>query len=290
MIDFYAGLLSGVISTFICNPFDVARIHKQLNMNDKKKVIYSKKSIFNSDFINQHIKNTLFDSFKSRFRFYYQGITISLITIPAFWSIYFSTYKFLKNNDYFNVGNKSYSFLNGYTASCFASTITSPLWFIRQKKQLNSNFNTVNFFQNNGIRPFYKGLFATYLINATFIIQIPLYEYLKEKYVTQVTQVTELTYEYECKHNYQIWNYLNDSTKIFIISAFSKTIASSLYYPIDTIRAFRRNSDLSIINIISKLNKNPLNYYNGLTFYLIRSIPYHATTFCVFEYLQKFSK
>ena len=282
MNDFYAGLLSGVISTFICNPFDVARIHKQLNIH---KIIYSTK---------KNITNKYFDKFK----FYYQGITISLITIPAFWSIYFSTYKFLKNADYLSMKNFTFLnghfiFLKGYIASCFASTITSPLWFIRQKKQIDNNFNIVNFYKNNGIKSFYRGLFATYLVNATFIIQIPLYEYLKEKYVLNNSEECENNYQSNYQINYKIneyWNYLNKSTKIFIISAFSKTVASSLYYPIDTIRAFRRNTNLSIINIMSKLNKNPLNYYNGLTFYLLRSIPYHATTFCIFEYLQKFSK
>ena len=124
----------------------------------------------------------------------------------------------------------------------------------------------VNIYKKNGIIPFYNALLSTYFINASFIIQMPLYEKLKssEKIKNQIS---------------------NDSLRIFSITSISKTVAACVFYPIDTIRTIKRNNhNDNIIKIINKLNQNPIKYYSGLNVYLMRSIPYHSITFCTFEY------
>ena len=70
MSDFYAGLISGLVSTFVCNPFDVIRTNVQLN----NKVNYS-------------------------ISFLYRGIYSGLVTIPSYWSIYFYSYQKLKERN-----------------------------------------------------------------------------------------------------------------------------------------------------------------------------------------------
>ena len=241
MSDFYAGLMSGLLSTCVCNPFDVIRINKQLS----NKINY-------------------------KLSFLYRGIFSGLITIPTYWSIYFYCYQKLKEK------NKNYytSFINGYIASNISSTITTPLWFIRQKTQtmsLEKNdiiFNFVNYYRKYGIISFYNGLNTTYIINASFLIQIPIYEKLKEN--EKLNKIIQ-----------------NDTLKIFLITSFAKTVSSCVFYPVDTLRAIKRESKDSYYDIIKKLNKNPIKYYSGLKIYLIRSIPYHTTTFCTFEYFKK---
>tara|TARA_E500000178_G_scaffold355275_1_gene427306 strand:+ start:1462 stop:2184 length:723 start_codon:yes stop_codon:yes gene_type:complete len=233
--NFYNGLFSGIVSTIVCNPFDVIRTNKQLS-----------------------------NKIKYDFKFLYRGIKTSLITIPSFWSIYFGTYNILKITN-----TETFSIFNGYIASSLASTITCPLWFIRQKTHVIPNFNIFEFYKNNGIKVFYNSLFTTYLINLSFTVQMPIYEYLKKK--------EELD-----KYFY------NNNLKIFFITAFSKTVASIIFYPVDTIRTYRRNyNNSNIINIIKILNQKPLVYYNGLSVYLLRSIPYHSITFCSYEFLNK---
>lgn len=232
---FYAGLISGIVSNTICNPFDVIRTNKQLSNN----IEYTPK-------------------FLSR------GLLSGFLTIPTFWSIYFESYN--KLNNY----NKYLSFLNGYIACNIASTITCPLWFIRQKNQINNNFGIIqiyNFYKINGIKPFYNALSSTYIINTSFTIQIPIYEKLKTD--SRLNKLIK-----------------NDALKIFTITAISKIIATSVFYPIDTIRTLKRNyHNKSIINIIKDLNKKPHNYYKGINIYLLRSIPYHTSTFCTYEYI-----
>lgn len=233
--DFKCGLISGLVSNTICNPFDVIRTNKQLN----NKINYN-------------------------FRFLSRGLLSGFITIPTFWSIYFESYKNLKQ-----INQGKFNFLNGYIASNISSTLTCPLWFIRQKNHVNKNFNVLSFYKNNGIIPFYNALLSTYIINASFIIQMPLYENLKknEKIKNQIS---------------------NDSLRIFLITSISKTVAACGFYPIDTIRTIKRNNHKeSIIRIINKLNTNPIKYYYGLDVYLMRSIPYHTITFCTFEYFKK---
>lgn len=233
-VDFYSGLGAGLISSFVCNPLDVIRVNKQ-TLN---KIEYTP-------------------------RFLSRGLFASSLTIPSFWSIYFYSYNKLKTHNTF------FSVLNGYIASNIATTITCPLWFIRQKHQTMNNFNTFKFYKNNGIKPFYNALISTYVINASFIIQMPVYEKLKtnDKLKTII---------------------VNDTGRIFLITSISKTIAACVFYPIDTIRAIKRDKfKLSVYDIIKKLNKNPKQYYFGLGVYLLRSIPYHTTTFCTFEYIKK---
>ena len=235
MNDFNAGLISGIVSNTICNPFDVIRTNKQL----------SNKVQWNIKFLSR-------------------GLLTGFITIPTFWSIYFESYNKLKQYN-----NTPFNFINGYIASNISSTITCPLWFIRQKIQLHGKFNINKFYKLHGIIPFYNALVSTYLINASFIIQMPVYEKLKQNSMIK-----------------SIIN--NDTLRIFLITSFSKTIASCFFYPLDTIRTIKRNNhNISILNILKQLNKTPLKYYNGLYVYLIRSIPYHTSTFCTFEYLKK---
>lgn len=238
--DFYAGLVSGIISNTICNPFDVIRTNKQIG---------NKYDIYNLRFLSR-------------------GLISGFITIPVFWSIYFDTYKKLKN---YNT-NTFMSIFNGYIASNIASTITCPLWMIRFKRQTTNDFSIVNFYKQNGIKSFYNGLLSTYFVNASFLVQIPVYEKLKNNESIKK-------------------NFINDTFRIFIITAIAKTLAASIFYPLDTIRAISRNDNtLSIITILNKLNKKPNMYYSGISVYLVKSIPYHTSTFCTFEYIKNYKK
>lgn len=209
----------------------------------------------------------LSNSIELNTRFLSRGLISGFITIPTFWSIYFETYERLKikNNGYFSI-------INGFVASNISSIITCPLFFIRLKNQTQTDFNIIKFYKKNGIKSFYTGLNHTLFINSSFIIQMPIYEKFKIN-----------------KKLIKIIN--NDTLRIFIVSAFSKIIASYFFYPIDTIRAIQRgNHKLTTINIIKNLNKNPIKYYSGFFIYLTRSIPYYTSTFCTFEYTKKILK
>ena len=134
--DFYAGLVSGIVSNTICNPLDVIRVNKQVG---------NKQNIYNLRVLSR-------------------GLISGFIVIPSFWSIYFDTYRKLK---YYN-SNSFLSIFNGYIASNIASTITSPLWMIRFKHQTNTNFNILKHYKQNGIKSGYFSISNTKSIRSCF--------------------------------------------------------------------------------------------------------------------------
>ena len=171
----------------------------------------------------------------------YKGLGYGLLTIPTFWSIYFPTYKETKKILPISI--------SAYISSCLASIITNPLWVLRQ----NSQTGVINHW-NKPINTYFKGVYLTFLINLNFTVQIPVYEFLKNRIN-------------------------NNTTNIFLISAFSKTLSSLIFYPLDTLRVKIRNG--------SNFKNLPFRfYYKGISVYLLRSIPYHGTIFCSYEYIK----
>ncbi len=187
--------------------------------------------------INYQLNNSI----KFNLNYLYRGISYGIIAIPSFWTIYFPMYKKLKDTELPKP-------ISAYISSCVASTFTTPFWVLRQKLQTNKTTNGMNIFN------YYNGIIPTYLINLNFTVQIPLYEYLKDR--------------------------SNNSTfNTFLNTAISKTVATCVFYPMDTIRVKVRNSD-------SFKNVKFTDYYRGMSIYLIRSIPYHAAVFCSFEFIK----
>lgn len=233
-MSFKAGILAGSLATIICNPFDIIRVNVQTKGGT---------SLNSISYIYK----------KSGINGFYRGIGIGLITIPTFWSFYFPVYEYFKND--LSIP------LAAYLAGNFASTITSPLWYIKQKTQTYSELNVVKEIKRLNIFQFYTGLTTTYLINSNFIIQIPIYEYIK-------TNVDKTTFN------------------IFLTTSLSKIIASTITYPLENIRVLsRHHPTLNLYDIIKIIHVNK-SYYRGITNYLLRSIPYHAVVFCTYEYLR----
>ena len=230
-------IIAGSLATVVCNPLDIIRINiqtKNISSMTAVKYIYNKNGILG----------------------FYKGIGIGILTIPTFWSIYFPSYEYMKT---------SYSTsISAYFSCCFASTITSPMWYIRQKYQTFTNFNTVYEIKNLRFKQFYSGLLSTYAINSNFMVQIPIYEKIKSSK-----------------------SFINNSFNIFLATCFSKICASVVTFPLENCRVLSRQyPKLSSWEIITKLYLSN-NFYKGLTNYLLRSIPYHSIIFCTYEYLRQ---
>ena len=171
----------------------------------------------------------------------YRGLNYWIIAVPSFWAIYFPVYKKFKET---NVPKP----IAAYISCCTASTFTTPFWVLRQRLQTGKEIKNIT------LSKCYRGLIATYVVNLNFTIQIPIYEYLKDKME-------------------------NNTFNTFLNTAFSKTLATCIFYPVDTIRAKIRNGD--------SFKLRPVEYYRGICIYLIRSIPYYTAVFCTFEKLKK---
>ena len=187
--------------------------------------------------INYQLNNMLHVSAS----FMYRGIGYGLITIPSFWTIYFPTYN--KTKEIFPKP------IAAYLSCCTGSIFTAPFWYLRQKSHTN-----VYHSWKTPMRDYFIGLKPTLIGNLNFVIQIPVYEYLKTKI------------------EYNTYN-------TFLITAISKTISTSVFYPFDTIRAKLRNGE-------NLRGMTFTMYYRGISIYLARSIPYHASIFCTYEFIK----
>jgi len=230
-------IIAGSLATIVCNPFDIIRVNiqtKNLYTRDAIRYIYTTRGILG----------------------FYKGLLTGLVTIPTFWSIYFPLYE--------NMKNTCNTFVSAYTACCVASTITSPLWYIRQKHQTFTSFNTFNELKTLQFKQFYSGLLSTYIINSNFMIQIPIFEQIKS-----------------------LKSFENTPINIFLATAISKICASIVTFPLENCRVIsRQNPNMSGKDIMMKLY-NSNSYYRGLPNYLLRSIPYHGVIFCTYEYLRQ---
>jgi len=218
------GICAGIVSSIICNPLDVMRINKQIN----KTVI-----------LNRH---TMF-----------KGLGYGMITIPTFWGIYFPIYELTKLQKTYSPGDKMFNSWAAYISVCIASTVTTPLWVLRQKAQTGKLIEVPKTFSH-----LYCGLIPTYFINLNFLVQIPMYEYLKSK--------TD-----------------NNTYNTFVNTAISKTVATCIFYPLDTIRVLIRNGEYYYGRVLSQ---SFFQLYRGFNLYLMRSIPYHCSVFCTFEFVK----
>ncbi len=231
-------IIAGSLATITCNPLDVIRVNMQTKNLSTITAI-------------KHI----YDNNKSVLGFY-KGLKMGILTIPTFWSIYFPCYEKIKN--IYNIP------VAAYVSSCFASTITSPLWYIRQKRQTFKEFNPVDEIKHFRIKQFYSGLLSTYVINSNFIVQIPIYEKIKLND-----------------------SFINTPLNVFLATSFSKICATIVTFPVENFRVLSRQYPIMTgREIILKLYLSN-NYYKGLTNYLIRSIPYHGIIFCTYEYLRQ---
>ena len=186
--------------------------------------------------VNYQLGNNL----KYNIKYLYRGIEYGIIGIPVFWTVYFPMYKRLKED--FSIP------VSAYVACCTASTLTTPFWVLRQAKQTNKKIII-------SINSLYSGLLPTYLINLSFTIQMPLYEYMKSKVE-------------------------NNTFNVFVCTAVSKTVATCIFYPLDTIRTRMRDGQICLASNFS-------NYYRGISIYILRSLPYHISIFCTYEYIKK---
>lgn len=147
---------------------------------------------------------------------FYQGISPQLLTYPIFWGVFFPTKSLMEklqlHDNYF--ANKV---MTTYVSATIGSTIANPLFVLKTNMQLDhkKSINDVmkKLYADGGFRWITRGWTATMLNNNKLCVQFPLYDTLRDKYNADV-----------------------------ISSSFiSKTVTTSLFYPLDLVRTKQRS-------------------------------------------------
>lgn len=259
MLDLWANIISALMSSFIVYPFDVIKSQLQVLKTDK---IHGDDIKYKS---SRNIKNVVTNIYQQRA--FYKGIGSYLTTYPIFWTIFFQTKKY--NYDYTNSKYLN-SCINTFSSSVIASAIANPFFVIKTRlqneiimnKQYKSGFNIfLEILRNEGIKGLCKGLGPTIFNNGKLIVQIPLYEYLKEK-----------------------------SGNVFLSSVSAKFFCAAITYPCDLTRTVQRNSpkDIKAWYLLKNIYlKNGIRgYYHGFVPYTVMAIPNFALMMVFYEYLK----
>ena len=183
---------------------------------------------------------------------FYRGVGSSLMTYPIFWGLYFQTKKIKWEPTNYKYGDK---FIIASGSGIVASIITNPLFVIKTRFQtdnLKTHSNSPikksytnlikSIYHHEGIGGYYKGLLPTLLNNTKLGVQFPLYDYLKEQ-----------------------------TDSVLISSGLAKTLASTIFYPLDLIRVNQRDlvEKLSIRDAVKQIYKKsgPIGFYRGVMLY-----------------------
>ncbi|CCF60466.1 hypothetical protein KAFR_0K01110 [Kazachstania africana CBS 2517] len=284
-----AGALAGFISGLLVCPLDVAKTRLQA-----QGLQVSENSYYRGTFgtISTIVRD------EGIFGLYKGIVPIVLGYFPS-WMIYFSVYEFSK--DIYPKFFPHWDFLShscsAITAGAVSTTIMNPIWVVKTRLMLQSNFSpfpthyngTFDAFKKiisqEGVRVLYTGLVPSLFGLSHVAIHFPIYEKLKVKLHCQKTS-TEIDGTRKTTINLK---------NLICASSASKMIASLITYPHEILRTrMQVKSDLpsivhhKLLPIIRStyLNEGVAGFYSGFTANLLRTVPASAITLVSFEYIK----
>jgi len=234
-----SGIIAGTTAVALTHPIDTLKIHYQIGKNSR---------------------------LPTKFGSLYRGVLVNSLSVASFYGTFFPTYALIKSQlekrDIKAVN--TINMLAGYTSSVLASLLGYPFHLIKIRQQSLTLPNNKNYtipriigsiYLRDGIPGFWRGSSFALLRNFDYAIQLPNYEYMK--------------------------NRSNNPT----YSAFtSKFITSTILYPIDISCTLAINST-KFKHVETFISMS--NFYRGYLMYVSRSIPATIVAFNIYEYLQK---
>jgi len=257
----YKGVVSGVTAGTICWPLDTIKTQNQVRLRGKS-LIQSFRFIIKND----------------GFMGLYRGLLSGNLATGVFYGAFLPIYEI--NKSFFKKYVTNEHILNGmssYLAGIIASTLDNPLYVLKTRYQAALVKGTqsqvslfkmaYNMYKREGLSVFMKGLGVSYFKNLELGVQLILFEKLKKYLNTDKNKFVALP----------------------IASFLAKTIASTVTYPIDTIRTIcRTDSHIGIRNITTNVYKSGglVGFYKGYSAYFIRAIPSSVIVFTINECLK----
>lgn len=311
-----AGAAAGVVTVTVCAPLDVAKVRMQLQDaiapgSEKQRysgLIGSLRTIYKEEGP----------------RGFFRGYPTGLLTVPCFWSIYFSVYA--QSKSYLGqhvltapAHQPAVHMLAAVSGAVATDVATNPLWVVRTRlisqhmhredRGMPKYTGTLQAFQSiirtEGFFALYKGLGASLLGTSHVAVQFPLYEYLKR----QSTAADDGGGGQNGRsggagvEKVDLW-------RVVCASAVSKLVASTVTYPHEVLRsrlqdqrstapanasssggstsarppAVQYTGLIDACRVILR-TEGVAGFYRGLSVNLVRVIPSTAVTFFTYEYL-----
>jgi len=230
----------------------------------------------------------------------YKGLGPNIIGVAPARAIYFAIYaktskKIVKQG--VDRDSKLVPIGAGAAAGFSTHTVTSPVWFVKTRLQLNSASRRYSMkkvvarvYRTEGIKGFYRGLSASYWGVTETIIHFVIYEHIKKAF-RELRNKAVLDVENNIEdgdHNSE----KNASTDFMIAAGVSKTFASIVAYPHEVARTRLRQEEHSgprkyrsfwqtLILVYNEEGRRGL--YGGLGTQLVRQVPNSAIMFMIYE-------
>lgn len=159
-----------------------------------------------------------------------------------------------------------------------ATTITSPIWMVKTRMQLNEQKGVVSPFlvckeimKQEGLKYFWKGIGASWMGVFETCTQWMLLEKIRQQHHVVTAQKT-------------------DSRQEFVYAACSKLIATSLWYPHEVVRTRMREKNNTYKNMVDCVmriarSESLMAFYSGLGIQLVRVVPNFALTVSIYRCL-----
>lgn len=277
-----AGVGSGALASILCAPLDLLKTRLQ---------------VYGSTGIQQHMHQRQGGGFVSMMRDIletegikgcFRGLGAALVTVPAFWGLYFPLYDHLKvraGQEFPQVHDGWRHMGAAVCAGAISDVICNPLFVVRTRLQTEalhgsqvkmSMIQTATaLYREGGLLKFWAGMSANLLGLSHVAVQFPVYEALKKKF------------KHDKSHE--------SPMDLLMASATSKMIASSISYPHEVIRSRMmdsRQARISLLYVGRQIYKadGVRGFYAGLPLSLLRVLPNTCVTFLTYEIFSRWAR
>lgn len=219
---FWAGAVGGTVGITLTCPLEVVKTRAQASTHVSMSVVQSIRSIVRSEGVLS----------------LWRGLGPSIVGVAPARALYFGFYSHIKPmSEQLLLPSGAQHFAASATSGCMVATITSPVWLLKTRMQLQTPVDPVlaaanpslrnytsysdavaRIMREEGVRGFYKGLTASYWGVTEGALQMMLYE--RFKHLARQRAGT-----HELPH-----------AQLFGIAAVAKLIAASVTYPLEVVR------------------------------------------------------
>jgi len=295
------GGLGGGVGAFVTCPLEVSKTRLQASKN-KEWLTSAKKGSYR---MGTGMFYTMRDIAKIEgVTGLWRGIGPMLVGVLPARASWFASYQFSKRE----IGSRNslpdtqVHFISAVIAGLTVATITSPIFMVKTRMQLQSSAQqsslkyknsldcTKRIFREEGFRGFYKGLTASYVGVSESSLQMVLYE--RFKYMTQKRLFETQSGQYEDIRNVKL-----GPVDQIAVGSIAKLIASAATYPHEVVRTRlreQRSGDIAKyrgvfqgIAVVAR-EEGLAGLYGGMAAHLFRVVPNAAIVFFVYESVMTF--
>lgn len=265
-----AGVIGGVLSTFVVHPFDLLKI--RLSVNDRKEGRPLYRGL-------RHAAQVIWQA--ENIRGFYRGVTANCIGSGSAWGLYFVFYNATKS--WMSDGDSSTHLgpvkhmQAAIQSGMLTLLFTNPVFVVKTRMclrygKVDDEYGSLlrsikSLYRTNGILGFYKGFIPGLIGTSHGAVQFMVYEEMK-KWMGKKERLSNAEY--------------------LISSSVSKAIAVVCTYPYQVVRARLQDQhriysgNLDVIQTTYK-HEGMSGFYKGLMPNILRVTPAAAVTFLVYE-------